>query len=285
MSNSVEREINIGGTMETALNGQYQLHPSKVIKEAWQLTIRHFMSFSPAILILIALQLLIFYVALQLQIGDPMQLLDAILDPEKFDPSIFQAVFVANFSYEVVSAPFFAGVSLMAMSHAAGLSTKTRHLSKGLQYTLPIIIATLVSLTAQGIIGNFLPFISMYLSVAFSNYVLLICERKVPPLQSLWVSIRAVNKKLFPLILIYLLLMILFVIAAMAYGIGLILIVPMFFHAKGIIYREMFGIRIKIMTNVINEENDNSDTKPEIENYADKNTDGHVKPGSNTFDA
>lgn len=285
MSNSVEREINIGGTMETALNGQYQLHPSKVIKEAWQLTIRHFMSFSPAILTLIALQLLIFYVALQLQIGDPFQLLDAILDPEKFDPSIFQAVFVANFSYEVVSAPFFAGVSLMAMSHAAGLSTKTRHLSKGLQYTLPIIIATLISLTAQGVVGNFLPFISMYLSVAFSNYVLLICERKLPPLQSLWVSIRAVNKKLFPLISVYLLLMILFVIAAMAYGIGLILVVPMFFHAKGIIYREMFGIRIKIMTEVQVQNSEGAESVNDEAGNKENESEGQIKPGSNTFDA
>ena len=36
-------------------------------------------------------------------------------------PSIINAIMVANFSYEVISAPIYAGISLMAMSHAAGL--------------------------------------------------------------------------------------------------------------------------------------------------------------------
>ncbi|WP_200855017.1 hypothetical protein, partial [Klebsiella pneumoniae] len=123
---------------------------------------------------------------------------------------IVQAMFIANFSYEVISAPIYAGISLMAMSHAAGLKTQTRHITKGLQFTIPVILATLFSLLLQGVAGMILPFLSMYLSVAFSNSLLLICEKKVPPMQSLLLSLRAVNKKIFPLIAIYSILMVLF---------------------------------------------------------------------------
>lgn len=51
---------------------------------------------------------------------------------------LVQAMFIANFSYEVISAPIYAGISLMAMSHAAGLKTQTRHITKGLQFTIPL---------------------------------------------------------------------------------------------------------------------------------------------------
>ena len=88
---------------------------------------------------------------------------------------MISAVYVANFSYEVISAPIWAGVSLMAMSHAAGLQTKTRHITKGLQYTIPVIVATLFSLVMQGLLGMLLPPLSLYLSVAFSHSILLIC--------------------------------------------------------------------------------------------------------------
>ena len=60
---------------------------------------------------------------------------------------------MANFSYEVISAPIYAGISLMAMSHVAGLKTKVRHVGKGLQFTVPVILATLfLMLTSLAIV-------------------------------------------------------------------------------------------------------------------------------------
>ncbi len=96
-----------------------------------------------------------------------------------------QSIFIANFSYEVISVPIYAGVSLMAMSHAAGLSTKLGHIGKGLQFTVPLIIATLISLILQGVAGLLFPFLSLYISMAFSNSTLLICEKRISPVQSL----------------------------------------------------------------------------------------------------
>ena len=42
------------------------------------------------------------------------------------------------------------------------------------------------------------------------------------------------------------------------YGLGLILVIPFYFHVKGIIYREMFGIRLKVVAkDKPNDEDDN----------------------------
>ncbi|MCG9776387.1 hypothetical protein L1D49_24280, partial [Vibrio diabolicus] len=186
--------------------------------------------------------------------GDLTVILDAFENPESFTNDIVSSIYVANFSYEVISAPIYAGISLMAMSHIAGLKTKLRHVGKGLQFTIPVILATLMSLMLQGVVGMIFPLLSLYLSLAFSHSILLICEKRVPPMQALLLSLRAINKKIFVVAGLYLGVMLMFIIAAMFYGIGLIFVLPFFFHLKGILYREMFGIKLKI---VATQKNDN----------------------------
>ncbi|MEF1212759.1 hypothetical protein REH77_11950, partial [Vibrio alginolyticus] len=237
-----------------ALSGNYELKAGAVFNEAWRATIQHFLSFSPAIIVLLFVQLGIFYIALKLQLGDLSVILDAFENPESFTNDIVSSIYVANFSYEVISAPIYAGISLMAMSHVAGLKTKLRHVGKGLQFTIPVILATLMSLMLQGVVGMIFPLLSLYLSLAFSHSILLICEKRVPPMQALLLSLRAINKKIFVVAGLYLGVMLMFIIAAMFYGIGLIFVLPFFFHLKGILYREMFGIKLKIVTT---QKNDN----------------------------
>lgn len=266
MNNDIEKDFNLGGSIERALSGDYELKAGEVLKEAWNHTIKNFLSFSPAIMVLIAIQVTIFVIALKLQLGDPSIILDAVLDPEAFDPSIFSAIMIANFSFEVISAPIYAGISLMAMSHAAGLATKSRHIAKGLQFTVPVIIATLASLVLQGVAGMILPFLSLYISLAFSNSVLLICEKQVPPLQSLLLSLRAVNKKIVPLVGIYIFVVTMFMLGVMLYGIGLIFVLPFFFHVKGIIYRNMFGIKLKIIASERPKDEDDNDNDSQVFN-------------------
>ena len=254
MNNDFENDFNLGGSVERALSGNYELKAGAVFNEAWRATIQHFLSFSPAIIVLLFVQLGIFYIALKLQLGDLSVILDAFENPESFTNDIVSSIYVANFSYEVISAPIYAGISLMAMSHVAGLKTKLRHVGKGLQFTIPVILATLMSLMLQGVVGMIFPLLSLYLSLAFSHSILLLCEKRVPPMQALLLSLRAINKKIFVVAGLYLGVMLMFIIAAMFYGIGLIFVLPFFFHLKGILYREMFGIKLKIVTT---QKNDN----------------------------
>lgn len=261
MNNDIEKDFNLGGSVERAISGDYELKAGDVFREAWSQTIKNFVSFSPAIIVLMLVQAGVFYIALKLQLGDPSVIFNAFTEPGAFTQSIVQAIYIANLSYEVISAPIYAGICLMAMSHSAGLSTKPRHIGKGLQYTIPVILATLLSLMLQGVAGMLLPFLSMYLSLAFSNSILLICEKKVPPMQSLLLSLRAVNKKIFVLSGIYIMVMLMFIAGAMFYGLGLIFVLPFFFHVKGIIYRNMFGIKLKIVASERPNDDDDHDSQ------------------------
>ncbi|EHK9546927.1 hypothetical protein L1D94_18730 [Vibrio alginolyticus] len=261
MNDDFEKDFNLGGSVERALSGNYELKAGAVFNEAWRATIQHFLSFSPAIIVLLFVQLGIFYIALKLQLGDLTVILDAFENPESFTNDIVSSIYVANFSYEVISAPIYAGISLMAMSHVAGLKTKLRHVGKGLQFTIPVILATLMSLMLQGVVGMIFPLLSLYLSLAFSHSILLICEKRVPPMQALLLSLRAINKKIFVVAGLYLGVMLMFIIAAMFYGIGLIFVLPFFFHLKGILYREMFGIKLKIVTTQKNDNDHNGNSQ------------------------
>ena len=260
MNDELEKEFNVGGDLTTALNGQYELKASQVIKEAWQLTMKYFLSFSLTIFLLLILQIAIFAVALKLQLGDPSVILQLFQDASDISQhqNIIQSIFVANFSYEIISAPLYAGVCLMAMSHTTGFKTQPRHMLKGLQFTVPLMVMTLIALTLQGIAGMVLPFLSLYLTMAFSHAPLLICEKRLTPLKSLLLSLRAVNKKILPLIAIYLLVIMMFFAAALFYGIGLIFVLPFYFHVKGVLYRDMFGIRLKVVSGGGNPPNNGS---------------------------
>ncbi|GEA50886.1 hypothetical protein VIN01S_16900 [Vibrio inusitatus NBRC 102082] len=287
MSDPIEKNFNLGGSVEKALAGDFELKPVSVISEAWQLTMRNFLTFSPAVILLIAIQAVIFIFALKLQIGDLSAILVMFQDPESVQPGIFQSIFVANFSYEVVAAPIYAGVALMAMSHAAGLRTETRHITKGLPFMMPVILVTMLNLLSQAIAGALLPFLSLYLSLAFSNAVLLVCEKRLTPIKALWTSLRAVNKRIFSIAVIYLVTMLAFVAGMMMYGLGLVIAVPFFFHAKGIIYRNMFGVRLQVVAT-----QDASKQESNKDDHFDDSDDDNTPPtsstprgGSNTFDA
>jgi hypothetical protein len=264
MSNDLEKDLNLGGSIDRALSGDYELNVGGILKEAWLHTLQNFFAFTPAIIIVVLVQVCIFIFAFHFKAGDIWLLFEALSQPNKLTIEILEAIMVANFSYEVISAPLIAGASLMAMSHAAGIGTTTKDLTKGLQYTIPVIIVTLISLLLQSMLGSIFPLLSIYVSLVFSKSILLVCEKKLTPLQSLWVSFRAVNRKLLPIFALYTATSILFIIGALFYGVGLIFAVPFFFHVKGIIYRNMFGIKLKVIPKNTPNDKDDHDKNSQI---------------------
>ncbi len=239
-------EFNLGGTIETALSGNYELSPVAILQEAWKITLQNFFRFLPAVIILLLSQLAIFFVALQLQLDDLTVIIDALQGKGEITSTITNSIWIANFSADVLSAPLYAGVSLMAMSHAAGLSCRPTQIWKGFQFAAVASITIMLTSSIQSGMNLIVPLISLYLTMAFAMAILLVCEKKLTPFQALFLSFKATNKKLVPLAGIYLTLFILFVISFMFFGLGLIIVMPLFFNVKGILYRNMFGIKLQI---------------------------------------
>lgn len=241
-----KQEINVGGRIETALSGQYELTMKSVVKEAFHHTVRHFVSFSPAVIVLLILQIGIIYTALHMQLGDLQTIFKQFSDPET-DFMVWNAISIATLCNEAISAPIYVGLCMMAVSHAVGLNTQFRHIMRGFSFTLPVIVVTLLCLGAQWVSGLFLPVVPLYLSLTFTFAPLLICEKRVSIWQAIALSFRAVNKKIMVLAAIHILLLLMFIVAIMFYGIGLIVVMPFFFHVKAVLYREMFGVQLKMV--------------------------------------
>ncbi|WP_375322432.1 hypothetical protein [Aliivibrio logei] len=242
-----EKTFILGGSIEKAMTGQVELSPVSVLQEAWKNTITHFFTFSPAILLLTFSYMAVFFIALQVQLGDPAILFKAFLGETELTTNISYAAFVAGLSAQVIVSPLTAGASLMGMSHAAGLKCRSSYIFKGMASAGMIALVTILSEVLQGLVNIYLPMVALYLSMAFSFAILLVCEKKVPPLKALLYSFRATNRKLASMLLIHVVIMIALVFGIALYGVGLIVVMPFIFNVKGILYRNMFGITLKVM--------------------------------------
>ncbi|RYU68673.1 hypothetical protein ERW51_07045 [Aliivibrio finisterrensis] len=251
-----EKKFVLGGSIEKAMAGDFELSPVSVLQEAWQNTIKHFFTFSPAILLLTSSYMAVFFVALQIQLGDPAVLFHAFLGETELTTKISYAAFVAGLSAQVIISPLTAGASLMGMSHAAGFKCRTNYIFKGLASAGMVALVTILSEVLQGLVNIYLPMVALYLSMAFGFAVLLVCEKKIPPLKALLYSFKATNKKLTSMLLIHVVIMLALVFGIALYGVGLIVVMPFIFNVKGIIYRNMFGVTLKVM---VKDDKGNSD--------------------------
>ena len=70
------------------------------------------------------------------------------------------------------------------------------------------------------------------------------------------------------MLLIHVVIMLALVFGIALYGVGLIVVMPFIFNVKGIIYRNMFGVTLKIMVkdDKSNTENPNQDVNNDIFN-------------------
>lgn len=242
-----EKTFLLGGSIEKAISGQVELSPVSVLQEAWQNTVKHFFTFSPAILLLTFTYMAVFFIALQVQLGDPAILFQAFLGETELTTNISYAAFVAGLSAQVIVSPLTAGASLMGMSHAAGLKCRSSYIFKGIASAGMVALVTILSEVLQGLVNIYLPMVALYLSMAFGCAILLVCEKKLPPLKALLYSFRATNKKLTSMLLIHVVIMLALVFGVALYGVGLIVVMPFIFNVKGIIYRNMFGVTLKVL--------------------------------------
>lgn len=245
--------LHVGGTLENALSGNYKLSASRVIQEAFSLTQHNFWRFVPASLVLITVNVLIFFAILAFLIGSPSLFFDAFIGKEQMSPELFSSGQIAMLASTVLSSPIYAGASMMGLSHAIGFETKPRHIIKGLTFGIAVIIAVCCISLIERVANEIIPILGLFFSVAFSMTILLICEKKLKPVEAIFISFRASTKKMLPLCLIYLAIMLAFIVSYVTAGLALIWALPFMFNVKGILYREMFGVGIEI---TISEEGD-----------------------------
>ncbi|UTM55890.1 hypothetical protein L4174_008410 [Photobacterium sp. CCB-ST2H9] len=242
------KSLQVGGSIEKATSGTADLQAIAVLQEAWKVTAKHFLTFFPAIAGLFLAQLALLLVALKVQLGNPGIFFDAFITGEGLTPDILEAGFMANFWSDVLSAPLYAGVSLMALNHAVGLPTKPRYLVKGFPFAVVSVVTMLLTSSLQGIGSALFPLIGLFLTMAFSMTITLVCEKRVTPMKAIQYSVVATFRKILPMSAIFLAVLILFFLSFATAGIGLIWTIPFFFNVKAIVYRNLFGITLQVTT-------------------------------------
>ncbi|UJF18120.1 hypothetical protein L0B53_13970 [Vibrio sp. SS-MA-C1-2] len=264
--NKNQKSFIVGGSLEKALSGDYQLPVSTVIKETIQVMWKNLFSFLPSVIFLICIQVIIFWLSLKIQVGEPRLLFQALISGNNFTTDMLDNLIIANVSAEILSAPIYAGVSLMAMSHAIGLKTKPRHILKGMNFLIPVTISMMLLTLIEGAGNAIFPIIGLYLTMSLSFVILLVCERRMRPFQAVVTSVRVVTRKIIPLTGIFLVALIFFLSAIPTMGISLILAFPFFFTLKGVLYRRIFGVNVQI----VGEVNANDEHKQPVDQYTNE---------------
>lgn len=244
----------LGGDINKSLSEGYQFNFKVLFKDAFAVTRKHYFALITACILTIIVLATCFSLIIEMS--------ENLSDTGNM---------VLNYILTLLIAPpLITGLQMMGVHHAIGLKTKSLNLFNYLNIVLKLSLATmimslisnLVSLLLAQTLGN-LGFqlsivILLYLNMAFCLVYPLIAEKKLSPQMALKVSFKLVHKNLLQFTLLFLMLGVLFVIALLPSGLGLLLLIPFYFNLMGIVYRQICGIGV-VATEVSGDEQPPSD--------------------------
>lgn len=231
--------------LTSALKGEYQIDIKAVLNEAWQLTGQHRKVINLSMLIVLFVGALSMLLIINLLGGFEQVANDA------------QANLIMQLMITIIVSPLLASIDMMGVFHSVGLKTSPKLLTAYLGKASFLILCALISAVLTNLGFALLVFPGVYLVVSLNTVMPLILDKGLSPVKAIVVSIQATRFQWFKLFAIYFFLLVLMLAASFpmllmansSFGIvGLVLFVfalsylaPMFYHSKGIIYREIFG--------------------------------------------
>lgn len=229
---SDKQKVNLGGNIQSSLDGEYVFDLSNLFKDAWELTQTNKWIIIQMALVTITIAFLIVVVMLQMMSIDNIQQI-----PQRAQLSIDLVV-------TGLISPFIAALMLSAVKHSTDRHSRISDLTSLIPKTLSLAITSLMIalIVNLGILVFILP--GLYLSIACGFAILLVAEKNMPPIQSIFLSIRVVNVYWLDFIKINLVFLLLFVLVVLTFGLALIWVAPFYYHVKGILYRDLFGVSV-----------------------------------------
>lgn len=240
--------IQVGGSVERAIKGDYQLDVAEILKEAWQQTRASRVSIILGLLFVFFLGAIVTYL---------MTLNSGGFEALAQQPELF---LIVQISVTLVTAPFLAGVEMMGVLHAFGIKTTPKLVFAFLKRGSWVALCTLLT-SILGAIGFQLLIIpGIFLAIALCLTIPLVVEKKMSPIRAITVSLQATRHQWFKIFALHLVLLCasfmmilpISIFASMgipALGIALFIfaftfIAPMYYNVKGILYREIFGMQL-----------------------------------------
>ncbi|WP_340680815.1 hypothetical protein [Paraglaciecola sp.] len=226
---------NLGGSIEQSLQGNTKLDLKALAKEAWMLTQQAKSGLLQGAMIIVLLGLLL------------ISGLQHFFEVEDWATAPPKVRLILQVSLTIITAPFVAAMLMIGISHSVGEKpTFSLVLKKVINSALVILLALLVSVLVDlGFALFLLP--GIYLGLATGFAMMLYIEKQLPPSQAILQSIKVFNRYWPQLSLFYVITILLFTLGMFTFGFAYIWIIPFYFNFKGVLYRELFGIKIKMV--------------------------------------
>jgi hypothetical protein len=237
------------GSLEKGINGQYDISISQILEEAWRLT-----KGSKGVIIGSTFLVWLISIGVQQLISIPLSLFIGAISflPLSLGTSestaivafiiAFAGIFFLGFLSMLVQIPFYAGLEMIGVKRAANRHISFRYVFSYFNRFFRLAAAWLL-MTLLIFLGFLLLVIpGIYLSIAFFLSLQLVIDKKLGPWQALVTSLKGVNHKWFHVFLLFLILGLIMIVSMIPLGIGLIWTWPLFLIAKGIVYRNIFGV-------------------------------------------
>ena len=241
--------VQVGGSVETAIKGEYSLDVAVILKEAWQLTLSSRLSINLGLFICLVIATTVSMLA-----SAPLGGIEVVFK----DP---QSMTLLNIIVTLVVYPFVAGVEMMGVFHAVGLKTQSKLVFAFLKRGSWVAICALLTSTLATIGFALLYLPGLFLAVALSLAIPLVVEKKMTPMKAIIVCIQATRFQWFKIFSLYMLVVLAMVISALPIAMAggselgfiaagffifcLTYIAPLFYNVKGILYREIFGLQMQ----------------------------------------
>jgi hypothetical protein len=241
--------VQVGGSIEKSLKGDYTLDVSSVLKEAWQLTLGSRISINLGLLFILVLGVIVSFL-----ISNTMGGIEQVIQ----DP---QSTTLLNIAVTMIIYPFLVGVEMMGIFHAVGMKTNSKLIFSFLKRGSWVAVCALLTsvLVTLGMSLLYIP--GIYLAVSLSLALPLVVEKNLSPLKAIILSLQVTRFQWFKLLAIYTLLFIalfmsllplvilantqMSVIGVIIFLVALTFIAPLFYNVKGILYREIFGMQLQ----------------------------------------
>jgi len=240
--------LEVGGSLERAVKGEFTINQQSILKEAWQNTLKSRLSINLGLLFIF-----IFATIVSLLVIDALGGYEVILE----DP---QASMIFNVIVTLITWPFLAGIEMMGILHAVGMKTQPKLIFSFLKRGSWVALCALVSSLFVGIGLQLFIIPGIFLTVALSLVIPLVVEKKLSPIKAITISIQSLRFQWFKIFSIYLTLVSILIVSLLPlillaqtsfsvvggviFFFSLSYLAPFYYNVKGILYREIFGLQL-----------------------------------------
>ncbi|GGF57792.1 hypothetical protein [Alteromonas lipolytica] len=141
----------------------------------------------------------------------------------------------------IIMTPLIVGFRMLGVKLSTHTGTSVKEVTQYFPYVLVLVTANLlISLLTQ--IGlNFLILPGLYIYMATQFTVVLIAEKRLGLVQSVVLSVKVVNRYLFPFTLLLLAFVLMFLLILLTMGLAVLWVGPIYVLVMGRLYADLFG--------------------------------------------